>query len=130
MVAAAADGKYCANGIWPNVACDADGKPTPELTEWFTDIPWRQKLGTYTGNKIDVAIILPYDVLRPHAKTACSTAKPVPLTEEQCMIEIGVTNIVGTYRIDTKYDPDDPKIMDAKIGDTPYCRDATLPCIK
>ena len=129
MVAAAADGKYCANGIWPRVACDANNNPTPELTEWFTDIPWRQKLGTYTGNKIDVAIVLPYDVLRPNAKTACSTASP-PLTEEQCMIEIGVTNIVGTYRIDTKYDPDDPKIKDAKIGATPYCQDPKLPCIE
>ena len=118
MVAAAADVKYCANGIWPKVACDADGKLTPEFTEWFTDIPWRQKLGTYQGNKIDVAIVLPYDVLRPNAKTACSTAKPVPLTEEQCMIEIGVTNIVGTFRSDTKYDPNDPRIKDAKIGET------------
>lgn len=127
--AADADGKYCANGIWPRIACDNEGNPTPELTEWFTDIPWRQKLGTYTGNKIDVAIVLPYDVLRPNAKTACSTAVP-PLTEEQCMIEIGVTNIVGTHRIDTKYDPDDPSIKDAKIGDTPYCQDRTLPCIE
>jgi hypothetical protein len=41
------------------------------------------------------------------------------------MIEIGVTNIVGTYRIDTKYDPDDPKIKDAK-----YCADPKLPCIE
>ncbi len=129
MVAAAADSKYCANGIWPNVACDTEGNPTPVLTEWFTDIPWRQKLGTYQGNKIDVAIVLPYDVLRPNAKTACSTARP-PLTEEQCMIEIGVTNIVGTYRTDTKYDPDDPKIKGAMIGNTPYCQDPKLPCIE
>ena len=69
-----------------------------------------------------MAIILPYDVLRKNARTACSNAK---LTPEQCMIELGVTNIVGTHRIDTRYDPDDPRIKDAT-----YCQDAKLPCIE
>ena len=46
------------------------------------------------------------------------------------MIEIGVTNIVGTYRSDTKYDPDDSNIKNAKIGETPYCQDPKLPCIE
>ncbi len=136
LVAAAAEINYCDNGIWPKTACDSKGAPAPEFKEWFTDVPWRQKLGTYTGNKIDQAIVLPYDVLRPDAKTACAnvrdpvTGAPRPLTQEQCMIEIGVTNIVGTLRTDTKYDPDDPKIKGAKIGDTPYCQDPKLPCIE
>jgi len=114
-------------------AADDAGSPWPRVTgaavvqEWYTDIPWRQKLGTQNGNKIDIAIVLPYDVLRPNAKKACEEAKlkDPTFTEERCMIEIGVTNIVGTLRTDTLYDKADPKIAKAK-----YCSDGELPCIE
>ncbi len=133
VAATAAEGDNNRAPFWPKLKGD------PVVTEWYSDIPWRQKLGTFQGNKIDVAIVLPYDVLRPDAKTACANPEedPVthvklpPLTEEQCMIEIGVTNVVGTYRTDTPYDPDDAKSK----GGT-YCKDSgdpkdtKLPCIE
>ena len=121
VAAAAAEGEKDIP-LWPKT------KGSPVVSEWFTDIPWRQKLGPYQGNKIDIAIVLPYDVLRPDAKTACTSAG---LTPEQCMIEIGVSNIMGTLRTDTPYDSDDARSK----GGT-YCKDnadpkdTKLPCIE
>ncbi len=44
------------------------------------------------------------------------------------MIELGVVNVLGTRRIDTLYDPDDPKLSQANA---PECKkDSTQPCIE
>jgi CxxC motif-containing protein (DUF1111 family) len=92
--------------FWPAL------KGNPTLTEWYADIPWLQKLGTFTGNSINVPLIMPYEVLPVEATTHCNTQTP-PLSEEACMIETGVINILGYHRIDTLYDPDDQRIKNA-----------------
>jgi CxxC motif-containing protein (DUF1111 family) len=105
--------------FWPAL----NGKP-PVLKEWFTDIPWHQKLGTYVGNEIDEALILPYEALGPNEIAYCENAKP-KLTPEQCMVEIGVNNVLGMLRTDTLYDPTDPKIIAAN-----ECPPRGRPCIE
>ena len=123
LAAAAAEGDNRAP-FWPRL------KGSPVVTEWYMDVPWHQKLGTYAGNQIDQALVLPYDALGQAEKDVCSNLEP-PLSEEQCMIEIGVNSIIGVKRTDTPYDSDDVK---AKGGT--YCKDAgdprdtKLPCIE
>jgi len=89
---------------WPQVLEKAT------LTEWFSDVPWHQKLGTYAGNEIDVPIILPFEVLPQAEKDYCSSRS---LSEEDCMIETGVANILGYHRIDTLYSTGDARIQKA-----------------
>jgi hypothetical protein len=84
---------------------------TPVVTEWYSDLPWTQKLGTYRGNEIDEAIVLPYEALGADEIKFCTNNK---LSPEDCMIETGIINILGTYRTDTPYDPNDPKIKAAQ----------------
>lgn len=93
---------------WPRLK----GNGTPTLSEWFSDVPWHQKLGTFAGNEIDVPLIRPYEVLPQADKDFCSSRNP-PLSEEDCMIETGVINILGYHRIDTLYDPGDDRIKNA-----------------
>ncbi len=94
----------------------------PVVNEWYSDIPWHQKLGTFAGNEIDEALVLPYEGLGKSEQDLCTKLK---LSEEQCMVEIGINNILGALRIDTRYDRRDPKI---KAAD--YCQDPELPCIE
>ena len=54
--------------FWPNT----EGQPV--VREWYSDIPWHQKLGTFAGNEIDEPLILPYDALGPNEHAYC-TAK-------------------------------------------------------
>ena len=102
--------------FWPGTT----GRPV--LKEWYSDIPWHQKLGTFAGNEIDEALVLPYDALGAQEKAFCASRN---LKQEDCMLELGVNNILGTLRIDTPYDPLDPKIKAAK-----ECQDPSLPCIE
>ncbi len=92
----------------------------PAVMEWYSDIPWHQKLGTYAGNEIDEALVLPYEALGDQEKAFCTSHQ---LTPEHCMLEIGINNILGAFRTDTPYDPQDPKIKAAK-----ECQDPALPC--
>lgn len=96
---------------WPGL------KGNPIVSEWFSDVPWHQKLGTYAGNEIDVPLIFPYEVLPQADKDYCSSHK---LSEESCMIETGVGNILGYHRIDTLYDPNDDRIRSAGECTAPY----------
>ena len=57
----------------PCVLARLKGEPT--LTEWYSDVPWHQKLGTYAGNEIKVPLIMPYEVLPDAAKTYCNSRK-------------------------------------------------------
>ena len=102
--------------FWPAIT------GTPVLQEWYSDLPWHQKLGTFAGNEIDQALILPYDALGDSEKALCTTLN---LSQEDCMLELGVNNVLGILRTDTLYAPDDPKIQAAK-----ECQDASLPCIE
>jgi hypothetical protein len=91
--------------FWPAII-----KGPPVVTEWYSDIPWHQKLGTFAGNEIDEALVLPYEALGDPEKAFCTSNQ---LTPQDCMIETGINNILGIYRTDTLYDKTDPKIMAA-----------------
>ena len=92
--------------FWPKI----DTTKPVVVGEWYSDIPWTQKLGTYRGNEIDEALVLPYDALGENEKTYCKNKK---LSPEDCMIETGINSILGAYRTDTFYDPNDSKIKAA-----------------
>ena len=90
--------------------------------EWFSDIPWHQKLGTQGGNEIDQAIVLPFGAMPDKEQQHCKTNK---ISEADCMVEYGVVNVLGVFRTDTPYDPSDPKIKAA-----PECQDPSMPCVE
>jgi CxxC motif-containing protein (DUF1111 family) len=92
--------------FWPALP----NPPVPVVMESYSDIPWHQKLGTFAGNEIDEALVLPYDALGDTEKAFCTNNK---LTPQDCMIEAGINNILGISRTDTPYDPTDPKITAA-----------------
>jgi hypothetical protein len=99
---------------------DSVGSPNPckpVLTETYSDLPWDQKLGTYRGNEINEAFMLPYAALPPQNQAYCPTVKnpdgTVGLSPARCMIETGINNIIGTVRTDTFYNPQDTKIQNA-----------------
>src|SRR5262245_47749105 len=41
------------------------------VDEWYSDLPWQQKLGTFNGNEINEAIVLPYAALQAKDRTYC-----------------------------------------------------------
>ena len=102
--------------FWPRI----NGEPV--VKEWYSDVPWHQKLGTYSGNEIDEALVLPYDALPDKEKEFCSSRN---IKQEECMLELGINNVLGIQRTDTLYQPQDPKIRSAQ-----ECRDPALPCIE
>jgi hypothetical protein len=128
---------------WPAIGAQV-------LQEWFSDLPWTQKLGTYRGNEIDQAFMLPYAALPPQNVTYCTNSmgpQPQPPTgvagqtwEARCMIGTGINSIVGILRTDTLYSMTDSLITGARrcqpgftpaAGCTktlPYCLDGTFPC--
>ncbi len=95
------------------------------LTEWYTDLPWHQKLGTYAGNQIDEAIIMPFDALPQADQDFCTKTKKI--SKADCMIEVGVSNILGMQRVDTPYDFKNPTW---KSGVPAECKDASFPCVE
>src|SRR6516165_1905396 len=84
--------------FWPRT----NGEPV--VKEWYSDVPWHQKLGTYSGNEIDEALVLPYDALPDKEKAFCSTRN---IKQEECMLELGINNVLGIHRTDTLYQPQD-----------------------
>ena len=101
--------------FWPPIT------KSPVVNEWYSDLPWHQKLGTYAGNQIDQAIVMPYLALPQADRDFC---KSHDMTNQDCMLEVGVTNVLGMQRIDTPY------TGEGAIKDAPECKDATLPCIE
>ena len=91
----------------------------PVVTEWYSDLPWHQKLGTADGNEIDTAIVLPYAALGIARQVYCRAKN---LSQAACMIETEIVNILGALRTDTPYDPQDETIKNA-----PECQ-AGLAC--
>jgi CxxC motif-containing protein (DUF1111 family) len=98
-------------------------RPNPQLTEWYSDVPWHQKLGTYAANEIVTPMIFPYEVLPSEAVTYCNGLN---MSQEDCMIETGVANILGYHRFDTFYDPDNDKIMNAGCKASSQCIEVRL----
>lgn len=113
--------------FWPAVHKDS------LFSEWYSDIPWHQKLGTFAGNEIYVPLILPYDALGDAEKAYCTTNG---LSNEACMIEVGVNNILGMRRTDTLYCGKDSKPEDGCVQPDPKilaadeCKNADLPCVE
>jgi len=107
--------------FWPAI------KGGPVVMEWYSDLPWTQKLGTYRGNEIDQAIVLPYEQLGTKRQKFCRDNKIT--VQEDCMIETGIVSILSTLRTDTLYDQSDMKIKAAT-----YCKSNSnlnsLPCIE
>src|SRR5580704_16921122 len=108
--------------FWPKIDTT---KPAP-VGEWYSDVPWHQKLGTFAGNEIDEALVLPYEALGANEIKFCTNNKLLP---EDCMIETGINSILGTYRTDTPYDQTADKIKTAT-----YCKStshpSSQPCIE
>jgi hypothetical protein len=110
--------------FWPKIDTT---KPAP-VAEWYSDVPWHQKLGTFAGNEIDEALVLPYEALGDNEKAFCNNPTELP-QQAACMIETGINSILGTYRIDTPYDQTADKIKAAT-----YCKStshpSSQPCIE
>jgi hypothetical protein len=102
--------------FWPAISSKS------VVTEWYSDIPWHQKLGTFAGNEIDEALVLPYQALGTQEITFCTKYM---LSQEDCMIETGINNILGIFRTDTPYDPNDTKIKAAT-----KCQSYSQPCVQ
>src|SRR5262245_45720078 len=98
---------------WPNTTGN------PVIEEWYSDIPWTQKLGTFRGNEIDEPIVLPFEALGQDEKADCKTHN---LTDEACMLELGINNVLGTLRIDTLYNDQHNLIKKAE-----YCKNQDHP---
>ena len=79
---------------WPETTGD------PIIHEWYSDIPWHQKLGTYAGNTIDQPFVLPYKALPAAIQSTCQMEH---LDDPECMIKYGIVNILGIERTDTLY---------------------------
>ena len=112
--------------FWPAIT---NNQP---VNEWYSDVPWHQKLGTFAGNQIDEPLIMPYDALPQNDKDYCAKKN---LSNAACMIETGVTNILGMQRIDTVYampvkTPDTAPAEVPRINDPAECQDGSMPCIE
>lgn len=103
------------------------------VKEWYSDVPWHQKLGTYAGNQIDEPLIMPYEALPQDDKNYCASKN---WSNAVCMLEVGVTNILGMERIDTLYatpvmTPSTAPIGTPIIKDPPEClEDKSMPCVE
>jgi hypothetical protein len=116
--------------VWPKTI----GGTT--LTEEYSDIPWTQKLGTYTGNEINEALVLPFNALSGKNTSYCGTLPKVPGVDPKarCMIETGINSILNIVRTETLYNPNDSTIAAAtrcKPGSTNFsqpCPQTTKNC--
>jgi hypothetical protein len=128
---------------WPPIvsppgvtACPPLQPPCPVVKESYSDIPWHQKLGTYTGNELDEALVLPFAALPAENQRWCGSI----YNEARCMIETGINSIVTVDRTDTLYDyANSPAIQGAKRCGAPtpnagsctktitLCQDPSLP---
>ena len=100
------------------------------VNEWYSDVPWHQKLGTFAGNQIDEPLIMPYEALPQNDTDFCDKKKlsDPDWSDADCMLETGVTNILGMQRIDTAYAM--PITMPISNSNPAECQDASMPCIE
>lgn len=83
----------------PDPREDATGEVL--VDEWFTDLPWHQKLSTLDSNVIDVPFVLPFAALPQEACPAAIT----PTDKARCMLRYGIVNVMAMHRRDTRYKP-------------------------
>ena len=94
-----------------NPTCLAGDAPPPTPSgeilvadEWFSDLPWHQKLSTKDSNLIDVPFVLPFAAL-PKAlidTTPCFDQSG-QRDEARCMLQYGILNVMGFKRSDRVY---------------------------
>ena len=124
VVVASADEQNDRAPFWPLLAVPS----VAVIDEWYSDLPWHQKLGTYAGNQIDEPIVLPYLALPQADRDFCTRHN---MSNQDCMLEVGVTNILGMQRTDRLYDSTTPSTPSRPtVKDAPECQDPTLPCIE
>ncbi|PZN80518.1 MAG: hypothetical protein DM484_09845 [Candidatus Methylumidiphilus alinenensis] len=73
------------------------------VDEWFTDLPWHQKLSTKDSNLIDVPFVMPYAAIN---KAAVDTDY-CNQSHARCMLRYGIVNVMTMHRTDTLYLPSD-----------------------
>ena len=107
--------------LTPTCVPDNDPPPPPRkdatgvklLEEWFTDLPWHQKLSTKDSNLIDIPFVLPFEAISP---TLCPSAT-TDIDKSRCMLRYGIVSVMGMHRTDTLYKPEEaPPDQDCQDG--------------
>jgi hypothetical protein len=123
-------GGFCAGSLKPdsnfpgayqvNPEClRMDAPPVPAsgevlVDEWFSDLPWNQKLSTWLSNLINTPFVLPFAALpAAYRENDACAADPA-----RCMLRYGIVNVVGIHRTDTLYKGDEALTPDdCQAGD-------------
>ena len=77
--------------------------PTVLVEEFYTDIPWHQKLSTKDSNLIDIPMVMPFDAIA-FKDAKCKAANMTAKEKARCMLQYGIVNVMGMERTDTLYD--------------------------
>lgn len=109
--------------FWPRLN-NTPNPPVVTLSEWYSDVPWHQKLGSYAANEIMAPLVFPFEVLPADTIAYCNGLN---MTQEDCMIEAGVVNVLGYHRFDTLYSTGDERIKKAAECAAPFqCTEVRL----
>jgi len=95
--------------------------------EWYTDLPWHQKLSTLDSNLIDIPFVLPCEALSQEYRTKCGIGnreecKSKSKDAANCMLLYGIVDVMGMKRTDTVY-------MNGE-GPTPNDCQGDRPCVE
>ena len=63
--------------FWPKLN-NTPNPPVVTLSEWYSDVPWHQKLGSYAANEIMAPLIFPFEVLPARAGNFASNLPSMP----------------------------------------------------
>jgi len=85
----------------PNSRKDATGEIL--VDEWYSDLPWHQKLSTKESNLIDTPFVMPFEAL---PNNVCQSANS-QIEKSRCMLRYGVVNVMAMHRTDTLYKPNE-----------------------
>ncbi|MFO1417863.1 MAG: di-heme oxidoredictase family protein [Methylotetracoccus sp.] len=90
----------------------APQKATGQLLvdEWYSDLPWHQKLSTKDSNLIDTPFVMPFAALpaRIRKLAECNdSTDPAADTvrKSRCMLRYGIVNVMAMHRTDRLYKP-------------------------
>ncbi len=100
----------------PEARKDATGDP-PLVDEWFTDLPWHQKLSTLDSNLIDVPFVMPFKALPADTCPSATTE-----TEQaRCMLRYGIVDVMAIHRTDRLYRPGEAPTRQGQDCDNGDC---------
>lgn len=84
------------------------------VDEWFSDLPWHQKLSTLHSNLIDIPFVLPHAAISSDFCPRDAT----PTAKARCMLRYGIVNVMAMHRTDTLYQPGEaPEGQDCERDD-------------